>query len=219
MRTEGVVNAPFRKRLFAALINLLLFLLLGFVFDYLVMPVTYQKWMGHNQIEQECVVLNNSYHDKQDEYGIYYYNDDGKRLYNYDVSEETITNFQNDQSVRDIVSELSNKQTHLYIIDISSYVISFLFISLLITILTTFVLGKYKSFGGLFLGLYTVSETLDNPKTSKILGYACLRWLLLIPLGVISVFMIPVVFLYQIYYHDDHSTKLEKRFHLITIER
>ena len=219
MKKEGEVVAPFRKKLFAALINLLFFLLVGFVFDYTLMPITYQRWMGHDNIEQNCIVLNEAYHEKQDEYGIYYYNDDNKRVYNDDVSQETLTAFQNDEEVRNIASQLSSEQTKLYIIDISSFGVSFLFISLSLTILTAFILGRYKSFGALCTGLWTYTEELEKPKWSTYLLYACLRWLLLIPLGICSIFMIPVVFLYQLYYDDDHRTKLEKKFHLLVVER
>lgn len=219
MKKEGEVVAPFRKKLFAALINLLFFLLVGFIIDYTLMPVTYKRWMGHDTIEQNCIVLNDSYRDKQDEYGIYYYNEDDKRVYNDNVSEETLTAFRNDEEVRNIASSLSSEQTKLYIIDISSFGVAFLFVSLFLTILTVFVLGRYKSFGALCIGLWTYTEELEKPKWSTYLGYACLRWLLLIPLGICSIFMIPVVFLYQLYYDDDHRTKLEKKFHLLVVEK
>lgn len=218
MKLEGIKAAPFRKRLFAVLINLLVFLLLSFVFDYTLMPLTYKRWMGHPTLEAECVELNNAYHDKQDEYGIYYYEND-KRIYNKEVSEETMNNFKNDTEVRDIVSNLSNKQTKLFIIDFSSYGISFLLISFLVTVLSTFIFGKYKSIGALFMGIWTVNDILEKPKYSTLIGYAILRWFLLLPLGVVSIFMIPVAFLYQIYYKDDHRTKLEERFHLLMVEK
>lgn len=217
MKKEEKVFASFSKRLGASMLNLLFYLIIAFSLEYCLGGLTFKKWVHYEDNKYDFNQMTELYHEKQDFYQIYTYNEDDKRIYNLEVSQEQLDAFNNDQSVIDLTKDIKAKQAYLVGMDLLSYGVFFVASSYGLTILMAIIFSKYKSFGNLCLGLYTVNENDEKLTHSKYFGYSSVRYLLLYPLGILSIFIIPVCFLYQIFYDDNHQTSLEKKFGLITI--
>lgn len=217
MKKEEKIFAPFSKRLGASLLNLLFYLIVAFSLEYCLSGTTFKKWVHYEDNKLEFNQMTEIYHEKQDFYQIYTYNEDDKRVYNPDVTQEQLDAFNNDQAVIDLTKDIKQKQAYLVGMDLLSYGVFFVVTSYGLTVLMSVIFSKHKSFGNLCLGLYVANENDEKLKFSKFLGYSSIRYLLLYPLAVLTIFIIPVCFMYQIFYDVNHRTTLEKKFKLVTI--
>ena len=202
------VHLNARRRFFSSLINFVLMLLMAvfldrMVFSHLLKNTDYYK--NQNSTYESLVV---EYEKLQDEYGIYYYDEQSSRKETSDVTSETIENFQNDTRVIETYKQISNIQTSLL-----RYQILIAFISLTAStlILTTFagIIFKGRSLGGLIYHFRLMNKNGEYLKIGKIILYGFVKWVFYYILGIFSVSIIPIILFKGVIYKENHQSFLD----------
>jgi len=214
MTIPGVTYSNPKKRILAVFINLVFFIIIAFLLDYWLSGSTFKSWCGYSAKNNEYNQIIEKYKGKQDEYGITYYDEKGERHYTQNVPQEITDAFKKDQEVIRLVQDKKNVEGQLVLIVTCSYAFFYLTSTLAFTILFAIMFGKYLSVGYLFMGQRLIDETGGNPKKHKVMLFALTRWACLVPLGVCTILLLPVYFLYQVIYKPNSTTKLEEKFKL-----
>jgi len=214
MTIPGVTYSYPKKRILAVFINLVFFIICAFLLDYWLSNVTFKKWCGFDSKREEYNQIVETYKLKQDEYGLSYYDEKGERHLKDKVDEATMNAFKNDSVVIQLIQDKKNVEGQLVGIVAASYAFFYVASSIVITIIFAVCFGKYLSLGYLLVGQRLVDEKGEKPKKNKIVLFALARWVCLVPLGVCTIFLLPVYFLYQVIYKENSITKLEDKFQL-----
>lgn len=203
-------KVKFSKRLGATFLNLLGNVLLVLVFQLLIFSNTYMKAMGYDNLQTNFVTLNEEYEAKQDEYQIYIKDESGNRIFNENVSKENQENFLKDVRVIYLREKIPLIENQMLNIAISSWIFSYLSGTLFGVVVFNFCFGKGRNFGCLLTGIHYEDYMNKKPSISLVIRYSLFKWIELYLLGVLSIFIIPCIELYNLYYHEKSQTLLER---------
>jgi len=128
-----------------ALINFLIIILFAFAFDGLCTSKIASKTSTYQQCYNGYYSLKTEYNALEDKYGLYYYDESGKRIKN---DKADTTPFYNDPRVKEIVVTAKGYQSTLKKIDLITFSISYVFSVLIITLIPPIFSKKNYDFGG-----------------------------------------------------------------------
>ena len=152
------------------------------------------------------------YQKLEDKYGLYYYTSDSSktRTKNSEVTNEQLDAFLKDERVIELRKELPSIQDQLQVIRLSKIGIDTFLASLIYFLFAYVLFGLGRSFG-LFM-FKARMRNLDGTKLSfkQALLYGFLKWLMLFPLAILTILILPLKMLYDLFYHDN-VTFLEKK--------
>ena len=198
------------KRLFSSLLNLLISIALSFLFDYAFIAKSVKSIAHYDDLYAKREEENNRYQELQDEYGIYYYDSESNRLANESVSKEVESSFLNNEEVIKLKEDILNKDRLLVAVQLEIIGFSFLLGSLIGFTFSHIVFGVGRGLGELVFHDDMTDEKGYKLKFSKVLLYGFLRWVFYVVLGVITVFILPIIFFKVLYYDDKHQSPLDK---------
>lgn len=150
------------------------------------------------------------YQHKEDKYRLYIYDENQNRIKNENVTEEEKEAFLNDERVIIIRKELPEVQDTLQairwsIIGIDAFIGSFIYF-----MIAYLLFGKGRSIS-LMIYKSRMTDLNGNKLTiGKCILYGFLKWLCLVPLGVITTLILPIYMLYELFYKDN-KTFLENK--------
>lgn len=204
----------FSKRLTCALLNFFIFFFLAITLDYFLMPKTYKAAFHYEDINVEITDKTKEFADLQDRYGIYVYDENNNRIENKDISQEQADAFLNDPRVAELKVEVPDLQAKIIKIDVSSFVICYVVSCLGINIAFSYILGKGNSFGGLIMGVRYKTIDGENINGKTVIFYDLLSFAFHYVLSLLTIFILPAFFLYQIYYDEKSQSSIEKWLHI-----
>lgn len=161
-------KAPYGKRMAALIIDMFAIIALFFVFEFAAVNPIMKSATDNVEVSEKYTEIDNQYKAIQDEYGIYIY-DNGKRVQNKEVSEETQTNFNNDSRVIALKEEIKPYGNKLIKYSVMEYSIA-LFLAALIELFVLPLIFK----DGKSLGKILMRITINNDDYSRIKWYQLL---------------------------------------------
>lgn len=198
------------QRLGAILLDFVLIFFASLLIDRVAVNPIKNAVTNYNELNTSYNADVELYQKKQDEYGLYLYDASSSRYKNNEVSDENLEKFMNDADVIRIRNELGSIQDSLTVIRFSCIGIDAFIGSLLYLTFAYIIFGKGRSFGLVAFNGQLVDSNGNKPSLGKCILYGFLKWLFLFPLGVLSVLIIPITFLYQLFYHEQ-ETYLDKK--------
>lgn len=217
MKVAGITYSFSKKRILASFLNFVIAIVLTFLCDRFLSNVTYKKWVGYDSKYEQYTALSEEYKAKQDEYGIYIYDEENNRILASTITEEMRNNFSSDSRVIELKKEENSLRKNLMLLDLSSFGVSYLFTTLLINMVFSLFLRKYLSIGHVLTRQSFVRSSGELASKKRLLLFTFIRWLCLYPLGIASICLVPVAFMYQVIYNENSQTKLEKKFDLVCV--
>ena len=139
------------------------------------------------------------------------YDEDNNRIKNENVSQSNLDNFMLDENVLSLREEIPNLQNKLLIIDWIAVGIDAFLGSLIYFVFAYIILGRGRSIGLYILKSELVDENGNKLAFKKCILYGFLKWLFVFPLGIITLFILPITMLYKVFYDDNHQTILDKK--------
>lgn len=181
------------RRLIAMMIDFLLLSLIAFFcFGLIVHPLT-TKVTNYNDVVENYQQLDKEYCSIQDEYGIYYYDENNKRVENVNVSEEVKQQFLNDERIVALKDDIIISQQDILKFAIGEISIAILLGSLVVFILLPLCLRKGRTLGKLTMKLFVVDTKYNYIKWYLLIPRQLLYIILNIYLGIITLGIMPLI--------------------------
>lgn len=199
------------KRLGAFLIDLIFVFFLSVTLDKIFVHQLVGQISNYPQIievyENKC----DQYKLYEDYYELYIYDEDNNRIKNENVSQSNLDNFMLDENVLSLREEIPNLQNKLLIIDWIAVGVDAFLGSLIYFVFAYIILGRGRSIGLYILKSELVDENGNKLSFKKCILYGFFKWLFVFPLGIITLFILPITMLYKVFYDDNHQTILDKK--------
>lgn len=181
------------RRLIAVLIDILLLTILCFFANGFISQPILNNTTDIVEVREDYIDSSKQYNDIQDEYGIYYYDENGNRHYNEDVSEETKNEFLSDERIISLKDEMLDQQKYILQIFALEVLISVSIGSIIVFIILPLILRKGRTLGKMALKLEIVDMELNSTSSLIILARYILAIIINIYLGIISIGIIPLI--------------------------
>lgn len=198
------------KRLFSSLLNLLISLSLAALFDVAFINKTVKNVTHYDAVMMERDNNVKAYMKLQDEYGVFYYDSESHRLINESLDSGVEEAFLENEEVIKLKTDIQNKDTTLNLIQLRIVLYSFLLGSLIGCTFSKVIFGPGRGLGEIIMHDVIVNEDGSKIKFFKALLNGFLIWIFDIVLGFLTLFILPIVSLKEIYYDDKHQSLLDK---------
>lgn len=190
---EEKVESQVGRRLFSMMIDtLLLIVITFFMFGLVVHPITCSI-TSYNQLESNYRIDSKEYNDIQDEYGIFYYDENNKRIENKDISEEVKEKFLNDERIISLSAKIIAEQEQILRYFILEALCGITISSLLVFLAVPLCLRKGRTLGKFILKLYVVNYDFHYVRWYSLLLRQVLYTIINVLLGIISFGIVPLV--------------------------
>ena len=153
------------------------------------------------------------YQDKEDVYHLYYYDEDKNRIKNDNVADEELNAFMSDERVIAIRNDLPGIQDTIQAIRLTCLGVDAFLGSLLYFTFAYILFGKGRSLGLIIFKSHLTDENGNKISIGKAILYGFLKWLILVPGGIVTIFILPIYTLYELFYKDN-VTFLERKMHI-----
>lgn len=202
-------KATYGSRMGAFIVDIFLIVILFFFFELAVCRTT----IGNLSVVKDNLATYNYYEGEfakiQDEYEIYIYDEDGKRLYNEKLTEETKTAFESDERVVKIRAEIEPYAKNVVTYATIEYAIA-LFLSSFIALFVIPLIAKE----GRTLGKFLLKVAVRNADDSDIRWHKLLlRWfvqlVLEIVIGLVTLLAIPLISLVCTTFTKDNKSLVD----------
>ena len=202
-------KATYGSRMGAFIVDIFLIVILFFFFELAVCRTT----IGNLSVVKDNLATYNYYEGEfakiQDEYEIYIYDEDGKRLYNEKLTEETKTAFESDERVVKIREEIEPYAKNVVTYATIEYAIA-LFLSSFIALFVIPLIAKE----GRTLGKFLLKVAVRNADDSDIRWHKLLlRWfvqlVLEIVIGLVTLLAIPLISLVCTTFTKDNKSLVD----------
>lgn len=202
-------KATYGSRMGAFIVDIFLIVILFFFFELAVCRTT----IGNLSVVKDNLATYNYYEGEfakiQDEYEIYIYDEDGKRLYNEKLTEETKTAFESDERVVKIREEIEPYAKKVVTYATIEYAIA-LFLSSFIALFVIPLIAKE----GRTLGKFLLKVAVRNADDSDIRWHKLLlRWfvqlVLEIVIGLVTLLAIPLISLVCTTFTKDNKSLVD----------
>ncbi len=150
------------------------------------------------------------YQQLEDQYHLYSYNDSSERVKNETVSQEDLDSFMADSKVVALREEVPAIQNQMQIIRWREIGIDIFLGSLIYMGFAYVLFGPGRSFGLMVFKARMTDEEGKKIPIKKAILYGFSKWALLFPLGCLTIFIIPIKMLYDLFYKGE-VTFLEKK--------
>lgn len=197
------------SRLACFLIDFVMVFLLGVMFDRIMVTPIAKNVTPLNELNETYNSEVLEYQNKQNEYNLYYYKD-GERIKNENVTKEETDAFMADERVIQIRKELPEVQDTLQAIRLTVLGIDAFIASLLYFTFSFIIFGKGRSISLLIFKSRMTDFNGNKITISKSILYGFLRWVFLFPLGIITILILPIYMMYELFYKDN-QTFLERK--------
>ena len=189
MKKESMVG----RRLYAWIIDVFVLFILIFMFDGLVSLPIFESVTDINVVQASYIEHSEEYNLIQEEYNIYYYDDNGERIYNEDVTEETKQLFLNDSRILELNEKLIKEQEYILINFILRIMLSIFLAHFISKFILGLLIGKGRSFGKYTAKICLVDDNYNYAKW-YIHGLRCFLDLIFnVYLAILSLGMVPLI--------------------------
>lgn len=186
-------KATYQTRMGAFIIDMFLIILLCFFFEFAVS----RNVVGTNKNVKENLAMYELYDAEfgkiQDEYQIYIYDEDGKRIYNEDLTDETKQAFENDERVKQIRIDIRPYSQKVIAYAAIEYSIALFLATMVALFILPLIFKEGRTLGKLILKVAVRNKDDSDIKWYKVM----LRWLFQlvfeILLGVLTLLITPLM--------------------------
>lgn len=181
------------RRLISMMIDFLLLSIITFFFFGLIVHPLTTKVTNYNEVVATYQQLDKDYSAIQDEYGIYYYDENNKRVENTNVSEEIKQQFLNDERIVTLKDDIIASQQDILKFAIGEVSSSVFLGSLVVFIILPLCLRKGRTLGKMTMKLFVVDTKYNYIKWYVLIPRQLLYIILNIYLGIITLGIMPLV--------------------------
>lgn len=181
------------RRLISMMIDFLLLSIITFFFFGLIVHPLTTKVTNYNEVVATYQQLDKDYSAIQDEYGIYYYDENNKRVENTNVSEEIKQQFLNDERIVTLKDNIIASQQDILKFAIGEVSSSVFLGSLVVFIILPLCLRKGRTLGKMTMKLFVVDTKYNYIKWYILIPRQLLYIILNIYLGIITLGIMPLV--------------------------
>jgi len=181
------------RRLISMMIDFLLLSIITFFFFGLIVHPLTTKVTNYNEVVATYQQLDKDYSAIQDEYGIYYYDENNKRVENTNVSEEIKQQFLNDERIVTLKDDIIASQQDILKFAIGEVSSSVFLGSLVAFIILPLCLRKGRTLGKMTMKLFVVDTKFNYIKWYVLIPRQLLYIILNIYLGIITLGIMPLV--------------------------
>lgn len=217
MEQEKKRDSMLGRRMVAQMIDFFSFVLAFFILFYPIHTI-FDSGLNVSSINEQYNSKMEEYYDIQEEYGIYYYDEENNRVYNENVTEEVKQQFLNDQRILTLNTTLVDLQKKILTYMVYEVVTTTFVISLIFELAIPLILQRGRTLGKVIMKIAIVEETLEDVKWYKYI----LRWFLKLMLngylGVLTLSVLPLVNLVVATIDKDNKCLYDKVCKVIVVD-
>ena len=190
---EEKVESQVGRRLFAMMVDLLLMSIISFFLFGLVVHPIVSNIQSYNQVITIYKDDNQKYNDIQDEYGIFYYDENNTRIENKSVSEEIKNCFLNDERIIELSDRIIDEQHQILKYIVLEATLTIFVSSFIVFYIVPLLLRKGRTLGKYILKLYVINYKFEYVKWYALLLRQFLYIIINVILGIFTLGIMPLV--------------------------
>ena len=189
MKKESMIG----RRLYAWIIDTILFLVIVFFIDGLISTPIMNKTTNIESVLDSYTINSDIYNDLQDEYELYIYDEKGNRIVNENISDEAISQFNKDERVIEVTEKLYSEQKQLVSTLVIRISLSILVSSSLVYLIIPLIFTKGRTLGKLVAKIVIINKNDEYITWYHLLARNGLNIIFNIYLAIITMGMMPIV--------------------------
>lgn len=201
MRKESMIG----RRLYALVLDTILLFIICFICDSVATIPIMNSLTNIQEVSSIYEDNSKEYEKIQDEYKIYVY-EDGKRVYNDNVSESVKKEFLNDSRILKLNEALLEGQQYILKNFIIRLCLTILLGSIIVYIIIPLILRNGRTIGKLFAKLYVINDNKSYCKWYKIILRYLVYIIFNVYLALISLGIIPLISLLIAINHKENKS-------------
>lgn len=201
------------KRIGAIFLDFIMVFFLSLLFDRVLVNPVAKRVTALDELTLTYDSEVKEYQHLEDKYRLYYYDEDANRIKNENITDEELNAFMSDERVITLRKEVPEVQDTLQAIRWTIVGIDAFIGSLIYFIFAYVIFGVGRSFGLMIFNARMTDLEGKKIKFKKAILYGFLKWVMIVPLGAVTILILPIKLLYELFYKDG-ITFIEKKLNI-----